>query len=66
MLNDKDIHKKTVTILASLVALMATVGTLINYFPATMAIIALTASGILILGAIYVCVYLAVQETRRG
>lgn len=66
MLNDKAVHKKTVTILASVVALMATVGTLINYFPAAMGIIALTASCILILGAVYVCIYLAVEETRRG
>lgn len=68
MFNDKAVHKKTIMILLSVVVALFTIGTLIKYFPVAMAIVALCAVCLMVIGLFYVAIYMAVveSESNRG
>lgn len=66
MFNDKEIHKKTIKIILCVIAFLVTIFTLVYNFPKVMGVISLILMAVMVIGAIYLCVYMAVKECKKG
>lgn len=66
MFKDKETHKDTIKILLCVIFSLVTLFTLVYNFPKVMGIICLILLTLMVIGAIYLCVYMAVNETKRG